>query len=108
MDFQTTEDWTNQLFNGNGQYAYTNVLQFAKDFSSPTPGLRNYTSFTQTFGNPIKSMRTSDINFYAQDMWKLSKKLTFSYGLRYEKSWLPQPTNVNPDWPQNRRRPAAE
>jgi outer membrane receptor for ferrienterochelin and colicin len=100
MDFQSTQDWTNQLFNGNGGYAYTNVLAFAKDFTGNTTGARNYSSFTQQFGNPIKSLRTTDINFYVQDMWKLSKKLTFSYGLRYEKSWLPQPTIANPAWPQ--------
>jgi hypothetical protein len=105
MDFQTTLDWTNQLFNGSGGYAYTNVLSFAKDFSDNTTGVKNYTSFTQAFGNPIKQLRTTDVNFYAQDTWKLSRKLTFSYGLRYEKSWLPQPTITNPDWPQTGRVP---
>jgi hypothetical protein len=100
MDFQTTQDWTNQLFNGNGSYAYTNVLAFAKDFTGNTTGVRNYSSFTQQFGNPIKSLRTSDINFYVQDTWKVSRKVTFSYGVRYEKAWLPQPTITNPDWPQ--------
>jgi hypothetical protein len=100
VDFQTTQDWTNQLFNGNGGFVYTNVLAFAKDFTGNTTGAKNYTSFSQTFGNPIKTMRTSDINFYVQDMWKVSRKFTFSYGVRYEKSWLPQPTITNPDWPQ--------
>jgi len=100
VDFQTTQDWTNQLFNGNGGYAYANVLSFAKDFTGNTTGVKNYSSFTQQFGNPIKSLRTSDINFYAQDTWKVSRKVTFSYGLRYEKGWLPQPTITNPDWPQ--------
>jgi hypothetical protein len=98
MDFQTTQDWTNQLYNGFGGYTYTNVQNFAKDFTNPTA--RNYTSFTQAFGNPIKTLRTSDINFYAQDTWKVSRKVTFSYGVRYEKAWLPQPTITNPDWPQ--------
>ena len=100
MDFQTTQDWTNQLFNGNGGYAYTNVLAFAKDFSGNTTGAKNYTTFSQTFGNPIKSLRTSDINFYFQDTWKVSKKVTVGYGVRYEKAWLPQPTITNPDYPQ--------
>ena len=100
MDFQTTQDWTNQLFNGNGGYSYTNLLAFAKDFTGNTTGAKNYSSFSQAFGNPIKTLRTTDINFYAQDTWKVSKKVTFSYGLRYEKAWLPQPTITNPDWPQ--------
>ncbi|MCX6630964.1 MAG: TonB-dependent receptor [Candidatus Solibacter sp.] len=108
MDFQTTQDWTNQLFNGNGGYAYSNVLNFAKDFSSP--GQRNcgtaalptpcYSTFSQQFGNPIKSLRTTDVNFYVQDTWKVSKRVTFGYGVRYEKAWLPQPTMTNPDWTQ--------
>ncbi len=100
MDFQTTQDWTNQLYNGFGGYSYTTVANFAKDFTGNTTGARNYSNFTQAFGNPIKTMRTTDLNFYAQDTWKLSRKVTFSYGLRYEKSWLPQPTLTNPDWPQ--------
>ena len=100
FDYQTTQDWTDQLYNGNGGYAYSNVLNFAKDFSGNTTGVKNFTNFSQQFGNPIKSLRTSDINFYAQDTWKVSRKVTFSYGLRYEKSWLPQPTITNPDWPQ--------
>jgi hypothetical protein len=100
MDFQTTQDWTNQLFNGNGGFAYANVLAFAKDFTGNTTGLKSYTSFTQAFGNPIKSLRTTDINLYVQDTWKVSRKVTFSYGVRYEKAWLPQPTITNPDYPQ--------
>jgi hypothetical protein len=100
MDFSTTEDWMNQLFNGSGSYSYSNLTNFAKDFTGNTTGAKNYTTFGQTFGNPIQDIRTTDINFYAQDTWKLSKKLTFSYGLRYEKSWLPQPTITNPDWTQ--------
>ncbi len=35
-DYQTTLDYTNQLFNGNGGYSYTNVLAFAKDFTGTT------------------------------------------------------------------------
>ncbi len=100
MDFQTTADWTNQLYNQFGGYSYSNLTNFAKDFSGNTGGLKSYSNFTQGFGNPIKIFRTTDINFYAQDTWKVSRRLTFSYGLRYEKSWLPQPTLVNPDWPQ--------
>jgi Carboxypeptidase regulatory-like domain/TonB dependent receptor len=100
MDFQTTEDWMNQLFNGLGSYSYSSLTNFAKDFSGNTTGAKNYTSFGQTFGNPIQDIRTTDINFYVQDTWKLSKKVTFNYGLRYEKTWVPQPTITNPDYPE--------
>ena len=100
MDFQTTQDWTNQLFNGNGAYTYSNLRHFAKDFTGNPPAPTTTPLLRRPSAIPIKSLRTTDINFYAQDTWKLSKKVTFSYGLRYEKSWLPQPTITNPDYPQ--------
>lgn len=100
LDFQTTQDWMNQLFNGNGAYSYANITAFAKDFSGNTANAKNYQTFSQAFGNPIHTLRTSDINAYIQDVWRLNKKLTLSYGLRYEKTFLPQPTMSNPAWPQ--------
>jgi hypothetical protein len=102
VDFQTTGDWMNQLFNGNGGYSYSNLTNFAKDFNGGAfnSGARNYTTFTQTFGNPIHSIRTTDINFYAQDTWKVSRRLTLNYGLRYEKTFLPALEHPNPFWPQ--------
>src|SRR5262249_156020 len=93
--------WMNQLFNGNGSYSYSNITNFARDFTdNGIAGAKNYSTFGQTFGNPIQDIRTTDINFYFQDTWKLSRKVTLDYGLGYEKTWVPQPTVVNPDWPQ--------
>lgn len=102
VDYSTTQDWMNQLYNGLGGYSYSNLTNFAKDFNGGTfdSGARNYTTFTQAFGNPIQNIRTTDINLYAQDTWKATQRLTVNYGVRYEKSWLPQPTVVNSDWPQ--------
>jgi len=108
MDFSTTQDWMNQLYNGNGSYSYSNLTNFAKDFNGGAfnSGLRSYSNFQQAFGNPIQDIRTTDINLYAQDTWKISQRVTFNYGVRYEKSWLPQPIITNPDWPQTGRIPS--
>ena len=108
LDFQTTNDWMNQLFNGSGAYSYSNITAFAKDFTGNTTGAKNYSTFSQAFGNPIHNLRTTDINLYAQDVWKLSKKLTFNYGVRYEKTFLPQPTMVNPNRPETGRIPGRD
>ena len=106
IDFQTTEDWMNQLFNGNGGYSYSNITAFAKDFSGNTAGAKDYSTFTQQFGNPIQDIRTTDINFYAQDTWRLGPRLSLNYGVRYEKTFIPQPTITNTDWPQTGRIPS--
>lgn len=108
VDFSTTQDWMNQLFNQNGGYSYSNITNFARDFNSGAfnSGVRNYSSFTQTFGNPIQNIRTTDINLYAQDTWKVTRKFTLNAGLRYEKTFIPQPTITNPDWPQTGRVPS--
>ena len=73
---------------------------FAKDFTGNAhAGVKNYSTFTQTFGNPIQNMRTSDINFYFAGHLEGLQAVTFDYGVRYEKTWLPQPTITNPDYP---------
>ena len=100
MDFSTTQDWMNQLFNQFGGYSFSNLTNFARDFTGNVTGTRSYSTFSQTFGNPIQNIRTTDMNLYAQDTWKLSKRLTFGYGIRYEHTWIPQPTIINPDYPQ--------
>ena len=109
VDFSTTQDYMKQLFNQYGSYSYTNITTFAQDFNGGTfhaPGIGKYTSFTQAFGNPIQDIRTTDINFYIQDTWKPTQKFSLNYGLRYEKTYIPQPTIVNPNWPQTGRIPS--
>ncbi|HLJ14442.1 MAG TPA: carboxypeptidase regulatory-like domain-containing protein [Bryobacteraceae bacterium] len=100
VDFSTTEDWMNQLFNRYGSYSYSTLTAFAQDFSGNAIGAKDYTSMGQAFGNPIHEIRTTDINFYAQDVWRMNSRFTLNYGLRYEKTFLPQPTITNPNYPQ--------
>ncbi|MCC7157442.1 MAG: TonB-dependent receptor [Bryobacterales bacterium] len=107
VDFQTTQDWMNQLFNGAGAYSYANITAFARDFSGNVTGARNYTTFSQAFGNPIHQLRTTDVNLYVQDAWRVSRRVTLNMGVRYEKAFLAQPTITNPDWTQTGRVPSA-
>lgn len=109
VDFSTTQDWMDQLFNQYGSYSYSNITGFAQDFNGGTfhaPGNGKYTNFSQAFGNPIQNIRTTDINFYIQDTWKPTQKFSLNYGLRYEKTYIPQPILVNPNWPQTGRIPS--
>lgn len=100
FDISTTEDFQNQLITRNGNYSYSSLSNFAKDFTGNLTGAKNYQSFSQQFGNPILDFRTTEFAFYAQDVWKLSRKVTFNYGMRYEYTATPQPEVTNPDYPQ--------
>ena len=44
----------------------------------------NYTSFTEAFGDNVASHRTTPINFYLQDHWRVNGTFNFDYGLRWE------------------------
>lgn len=107
LDFQTTQDWMNQLYNGAGSYSYSNISAFARDFSGNTTGTKNYQTFSQAFGNPIHQLRTTDVNLYIQDAWRVNRRVTINMGTRYEKAFLPQPAITNPDWQQTGRVPSA-
>lgn len=108
VDFSTTQDYINQLYNGAGSYTYSTLTAFAQDFSGNTSGLRNYSSFSQAFGNPIQDFRTTEVNLYAQDTWKLSRKATLNYGVRWEKAILPQPTMVDANYAQTGKIPSPD
>jgi hypothetical protein len=110
VDIDRTEDYLNQLFNSAGGYSFSSLANFAKNFSAG-PGCSGkvngvtqtvgcYTTFTQTFGNPVQDLHTTNLNLYALDSWKINAKLTLNYGVRWERTFLPQPTITNPAFPQ--------
>ena len=100
VDFATTEDYVNNLATQYGSYSYTSLNSFALDFSGNTTGLRNYNSYSQAFGNPIVDTTVKTIGLYGQDQYRVTSNLLINFGLRYDYSVLPQPTIVNPDYPQ--------
>jgi hypothetical protein len=100
VDIAHTEDFANNLTTRFGSYTYANVSAFAEDFTSPAPGPSHYSSFTQTFGNPIADTNVTEMGVFAQDSWKITPKLTVNYGLRYEYALVPTPSITNPYYPQ--------
>ncbi|HET6891746.1 MAG TPA: TonB-dependent receptor, partial [Pyrinomonadaceae bacterium] len=55
--------------------AFTPVQQYGLGF----PG-----NFIQGFGNPFSALGNRPLAFFAQDSWKLSRKITLNYGVRYD------------------------
>lgn len=106
IDVANTQDVTDSLYNRFGTYTYGTVTAFAQDFSGNTTGAKNWQTFSQTFGTSRIDMTTRDWGFFAQDQYRVTPKLTLNYGVRYDYSQLPQPTIVNPDYPQTGRIPS--
>jgi hypothetical protein len=74
------------LFNF-GDFAAAN-LGFPASAPAFTPiqsyGLGLPSTYIQGFGNPISKIKNKPIAFYVQDSWRVTPRLTFNYGLRYE------------------------
>ena len=106
-DWSHTEDYDYQRSNQFGTYSYANINALALDYSSPVSG-KNWTTYSQTFGNPLWDGNIKDFALFAQDEIHVTPKLTISPGVRFEHTTLPQPAppqplgalNIPADWPQ--------
>ncbi|HLM01010.1 MAG TPA: TonB-dependent receptor, partial [Pyrinomonadaceae bacterium] len=75
------------LFNF-GPFAAANLNPAFAGLPDLTPvqsyGLGMPSTYIQGFGNPISRIKNKPIAFYAQDTWKLTRRLTVNYGIRYD------------------------
>jgi hypothetical protein len=94
-DIATTNDYSYFIQNIHGAYTYPNLTAFALDYSGNTTGAKNWSGYSQAFGNPTTNTRINDFDFYVLDQWRATSKLTANIGLRYEYSKLPQPPVCN-------------
>lgn len=115
-DLNYVTDYSNNLYDQNGTYSYSNPLDFAADYYSPnhctgtTSGVGSlpcYSYFEQGIGYTRFQFQTADYAGFLSDEWKLRHGLTLSLGLRYEYEQLPNTNKnlVNPDIPQTARLP---
>lgn len=75
------------LFNFGGLSATSLNAAFAgaPDFTPVQQyGLGLPSNYIQGFGNPVSRIGNKPMAFFAQDSWKVSRHLTFNYGVRYD------------------------
>ena len=105
LDVVHTLDVGVNLRNGFGTYSYASFTDFAMDYSGNTTGGKRWTTYSQRFGEPRVETAIRDLNWYAQDQFRITPGLTLNYGLRHEVAYLPQPKIFNPDYPATQRIP---
>ncbi len=99
LTFEHVQDNVNYLSNRFGSYTYPTVTSFALDYTGNTAGAKNYSAFTQTFGNPMVNYAIKDLGMYLMDQWKVNDRLTVTLGARYEYTFMPPPAQTNPLFP---------
>jgi outer membrane receptor protein involved in Fe transport len=100
VDIAHTEDYQDQLQTRYGSYSYPTLSAFAADFSGNTTGTKGWTTYSQRFGNSVVDTNLVTTGFYGQDQYRVNSRLLVNFGVRYDYTKIPQPTIVNPDYPQ--------
>ena len=108
VDAAHVDDYVSRLANRYGTYSYATLTNFALDFSDNAAGGRHYNAYSQVFGNPVVETKLNEFAVFVQDEWHVTPKLTFSPGLRYEHTWIPQPKIANPAFPQTAHIPSTD
>lgn len=58
--------------------------------------VRSYTNYVEAFGNPDIQYKSTFYNFFAQDDWKVTRRLKFNYGVRYDLYNIPTADATSP------------
>ncbi len=115
VDLIHNYDILNNTYEGNGVYTYSYITDFfadvynesyakangkgicnsASSVTAPGSTTVNYTgtapcgTFVQGFGPPVFTINTMDYGVFGEDHWKLTPRLTFDLGLRWDYEALP-------------------
>ncbi len=79
-----------QLNSGTFAPSFTGALRFnsVTDFLAGRAA-----SYSRNIGNPYVGLRATELNFYAQDDWRIHRRLTLNLGIRYEFNSVPREVN---------------
>ncbi len=113
VDISHVSDNTQNLYRQYGAYTYYNFVDYVSDLNNPascgtTTKIACYSNYQQGFGPAGVNFSTNDFAWFFQDDWRIARRLTLNFGLRWEYEQLPSPFSnlVNPDLPLTARMPS--
>jgi len=96
VDVVHNADKINNLYQQYGEYSYSGLPQYFADLYNPAG--KYFSTYYQAFqgtsiSTPVQTYQfsTNDLAFFAQDDWKLTRRLTINAGLRFETELMPSP-----------------
>ncbi|MDQ3754055.1 MAG: TonB-dependent receptor, partial [Acidobacteriota bacterium] len=75
-------------------YTFPSIAAYVAARNGSNP--RSYTRYDETFGDPEINYQATFWNFFAQDDWKLTRRLKINYGLRYDLYQIPEADASSP------------
>jgi hypothetical protein len=81
--------------NVNGQFSFQPTTTNGYNLGDPIAAelLGYFNSFDQSTARPTGAFRYSQLEFYVQDTWKVTSRLTLDYGMRF--AWIPPQFDAN-------------
>ncbi|MGI8555847.1 MAG: TonB-dependent receptor domain-containing protein [Pyrinomonadaceae bacterium] len=76
------------------QYTFPSIAAYVAAVGGTNP--RSYTQYVEAFGDPEVKFNSTFYNFFAQDDWKVTRRLKFNYGLRYDLYDIPKANSDSP------------
>jgi hypothetical protein len=70
------------------RYTFSSIAAYIAARNGTNP--RSYTEYRETFGEQEINYKAVFWNFFVQDDWKLTRRLKFNYGLRYDLYQIPE------------------
>jgi len=93
FEYFVNRDSVNDLTNPAGAYTYPTLTGLATDIVGNNQ--RNYTTFEQTLGTPTRTVQQKSMHAFAQDNWKVTRELTVTAGVNWERTKFQQPDGQN-------------
>jgi len=81
--------------NINGQFSFQPTSSGGYNLGDPIASelLGFFSSFDQSTARPLGKFRYNQLEFYVQDTWKITSRLTLDYGMRF--AWIPPQYDAN-------------